>query len=149
MDFTGYGSAMRSHSPLMHGLIKLHSRLEGDLQKQKENLGHVRAVIKIVSPNFDVAKIKPKRTNKASPFFKRGEAFLLALDVLRDATEPMRPMEIAVAMLAKKGVTKPSAERSAGHAWNAIKNTVDRYDGKAVRSIGHAHARRWFDLELT
>lgn len=131
-----------SHSPLMYGLIKLHSRLEGDLQKQKENLGHVRAVIKIVSPDFDVASIKPKRTNQASPFFKRGEAFLLALDVLRKATEPMRPMEIAIAMLAKKGVSKPTAiERRA--AWNAIKNTVDHYDGKAVRSTGHAHARRW------
>ena len=131
-----------SHSPLMYGLIKLHSRLEGELQKQTENLGHVRAVIKIVSPDFDVASIKPKRTNKISPFFKRGEAFLLALDVLREATEPLRPMEIAIAILAKKGVAKPSvAERR--HAWNAIKNTVDRYDGKSVRSIGHAHARRW------
>ena len=49
------GSVM-SHSPLMYGLIKLHSRLEGDLQKQKESLGHVRAVIELVSPDFDVAQ---------------------------------------------------------------------------------------------
>ncbi len=75
----------------MYGLIKLHSRLEGDLQKQKENLGHVRSVIKIVSPDFDVSSIKPKRINKQNPHFKQGEAFLLALDVLRAATEPMRP----------------------------------------------------------
>lgn len=133
---------MSSHSPLMYGLIKLHSRLDGDLRQQKKNLGHVRAVIRIVSPDFDVASIKPKRTNKLSPFFKRGEAFLLALDVLREATEPMRPMEIAIAMLAKKGVLKPTAiERRA--AWNAIKNTMDGYSGKAVIAIGHAHARRW------
>jgi len=126
----------------MYGLIKLHSRLDADLQKQKKNLEHVRAVIKIVSPDFDVSSIKPKRTNQLSPFFKRGEAFLLALDVLREAIEPLRPMEIAVAMLAKKGVSKPTAmERRA--AWNAVKNTMDRYAGKAVRSIGHQHARRW------
>ncbi|MGC1777087.1 MAG: hypothetical protein WBB34_04020 [Xanthobacteraceae bacterium] len=126
----------------MYGLIKLHSRLEADLQKQKKNLGHVRAVIKIVSPDFDVSNIKPKRINKQSPHFKKGEAFLLALDVLRTTTEPMTGMEIAVAMLAKKGVSKPTTmERRA--AWNAIKNTMDRYAGKAVRSIGHAHARRW------
>jgi hypothetical protein len=105
-------------------------------------LAHVCAVIKIVSPDFDVASIKPKRTNQVSPFFKRGEAFLLALDVLREATEPMRPMEIAIAMLAKKGVLKPTAiERRA--AWNAVKNTMDGYSGKAVVSIGHPHARRW------
>lgn len=131
-----------SHSPLMYGLIKLHSRLEGDLKQQKKNLAHVRAVIGIVDPDFDVASIKPKRTNKLSPFFKRGEAFLLALDVLREATEPLRPMEIAIAMLAKKGVSKPTTiERRA--AWNAIKNTMDGYDGNVVTSIGYPRSRRW------
>jgi len=126
----------------MYGLIKLHSRLDADLQQQKKSLEHVRAVIKIVSPDFDVSSIKPKRTNQVSPFFKRGEAFLLALDVLREATEPMRPMEIAIAMLAKKDVLKPTViERRA--AWNGVKNTMDRYDGKAVFSIGRPKARRW------
>jgi hypothetical protein len=131
-----------SHSPLMYGLIKLHSRLEGDLQQQTKNLEHVRAVIKIVDPDFDVSSIKPKRTNKISPFFKRGEVFLLALDVLREATEPMRPMEIAIALLAKKGFTKPSAA-DRRNAWNAIKNTMDRYNGNVITSIGRRHARRW------
>ena len=131
-----------SHSPLMHGLIKLHSRLEGDLQKRTKELEHVRAVIKIVDPDFDVASIKPKRTNTVSSYFKQGEAFLLALDVLREATEPMRGMEIAAGMLAKKGVTRPSGTELR-NTWNAIKNTMDRYDGKAVRSIGRVHARRW------
>jgi hypothetical protein len=126
----------------MYGLIKLHSRLEADLQKQKENLGHVRAVIRIVSPDFDVDSIKPKRTNKQSPYFKKGEAFLLALDVLREATEPMEAMQIAVAMLAKKGVLRPTTiERRA--AWNGIKNTMARYNGKAVIAIGRPKARRW------
>jgi hypothetical protein len=131
-----------THSPLMYGLIKLHSRLDGDLREQKKNLAHVRAVIKIVSPDFDVSSIKPKRVNRQSPYFKKGEAFLLALDVLRRATEPMEAMQIAVAMLARKGVLKPTTiERRA--AWNGIKNTLDRYDGKAVISIGYPHARRW------
>jgi hypothetical protein len=84
-------------------------------------LAHVRAVIKIVSPDFDFYSIKPKRTSKRSPYFKQGEAFLLALDVLREATEPMPAMEIAIGMLAKKGVLKPTEiERKA--AWNGIKN---------------------------
>jgi hypothetical protein len=126
----------------MYGLIKLHSRLEGDLRKQKESLAHVRAVIAIVDPNFDVSSIKPIRTNKLNPFFKRGEAFLLALDVLREATEPLRPMEIAIAMLAKKGVSKPTAAQRRA-TWNAVKNTMDGYSGKAVISVGLPHARRW------
>jgi hypothetical protein len=131
-----------SPSPLMYGLIKLHSRLDGNLRQQRKNLAHVRAVIGIVDPDFDVSTIKPMRTNKLNPFFKRGEAFLLALDVLRVATEPMRPMEIAIAMLAKKGVPKPTADQRRA-AWNAVKNTMDGYNGRAVVSIGHPHARRW------
>ncbi len=131
-----------SHSPLMYGLIKLHSRLEGDLQKQKENLAHVRAVIKIVEPDFDIASIKPKRTNKPNPFFKRGEAFLVALDVLREAKEPLTLSQIAGAILAKKNVTKPTAQELR-IARNTIKNTLDFYNGKSVRSIGRIRARRW------
>jgi hypothetical protein len=131
-----------THSPLMYGLIKLHSRLDGNLRQQRKNLAHVRAVIGIVNPDFDVSTIKPMRTNKLNPFFKRGEAFLLALDVLRKATEPMRPMEIAIAMLAKKGVSKPTADQRRA-AWNAVKNTMDGYSGRAVVSVGHPHARRW------
>lgn len=131
-----------SHSPLMYGLINLHSRLEGDLKKQKENLTHVRAVIKIVEPDFDIASIKPKRTYKSNSVFKRGEAFLVAIDVLREAGEPLRPMAIAIGMLAKKGIQKPSvAERR--NAWNAIKNTMDFYDGRTVRAVGRVRARRW------
>jgi hypothetical protein len=111
-------------------------------RKQRENLAHVRAVIEIVEPGFDVSSIKPIRTNKLNPFFKRGEAFLLALDVLREAAEPMRPMEIAIAMLVKKGVSKPTADQRRA-AWNGVKNTMDGYSGKAVIAIGHPHARRW------
>lgn len=126
----------------MYGLIKLHSRLEGDLQKQNKNLEHVRAVIKIVEPDFDVASIKPKKAYKDNPWFKRGEAFLVALDVLREAGEPLRPTQIATAMLAKKGVLKPNAkERRA--AWNAVKNTMDFYDGRTVQSVGRVRTRRW------
>jgi hypothetical protein len=126
----------------MYGLIKLHSRLDGNLRQQRKNLAHVRAVIEIVSPGFDVTTIKPQRTNKPSQFFKRGEAFLLALDVLREATEPLRPMEIGIAMLAKKGIAKPSAAQRR-NAWNAVKNTMTAYNGRAVVSIGYPHARRW------
>lgn len=126
----------------MYGLIKLHSRLEGDLKKQKENLTHVRAVIRIIKPDFDIASIKPKRTNKPNPFFKRGEAWLFVLDILREASEPLRPMEIAIAMLAKKGVQNPSAAERR-NAWNIVKNSMDFHDGKIVRSIGRIRTRRW------
>jgi len=136
-----------SHSPLMYGLIKLHSRLEGDLQKQKKNLEHVRAVIKIVEPDFDIASIKPKKTYKENPWFRRGEAFLVVLDVLREAREPLTLNEIAKGILAKRGVVNPTGSELR-MARNTIKNTLDFYNGKTVKSVGRIRARRWSILSV-
>jgi hypothetical protein len=51
-------------------------------------------------------------------------------------------MEIAIAVLAKKGVSRPTAAQRRA-AWNAVKNTMDSYSGRAVISVGHPHTRRW------
>lgn len=130
------------HSPLMHGLIKLHSRLEGELRQNRKNLTHVRAVIKIVSPDFDIASVKPKRGHKPNTWFKRGTAFLVALDVLREAKEPLSMWEICRRMLAKRGVANPS-ERDIRIVANMIKNTLNRYNRKSVKSNEAKRNRLW------
>jgi hypothetical protein len=135
------GSAM-PHSPLMYGLIKLHSRLEGELRRNRKNLAHVRAVIEIISPDFDIASIRPKRQHTRNDWFKRGTGFLVALEVLREAKEPLSMWEICRRMLAKRGVTNPK-ERDLRVVANLIKNTLDRYNGKAVQSHGVKRFRRW------
>ncbi|HEV3145717.1 MAG TPA: hypothetical protein VGZ47_17645, partial [Gemmataceae bacterium] len=45
-------------------------------------------------------------------------------------------------MLAKRGIHDPS-ERDIRIAANMIKNTLDRYDGKAVKSNGANRNRLW------
>jgi len=126
----------------MYGLIKLHSRMEGELRRNRKNLAHVRAVIKIVSPDFDISSVRPKRHHTPNAWFKRGTGFLVALDVLREAKEPLSMWELCRRMLAKRGVTDPK-ERDLRIVANLIKNTLDRYDGKAVRSHGIKRFRRW------
>ena len=92
------------HSPLMYGLIKLHRHLEGRLALDASNaakLIHVRALIEIVSPGFDVMRIRPKKPYVSNTWFKCGEAFLIALDVLREAGKPFTQTEIVMGILAK------------------------------------------------
>ena len=55
-----------SHSPLMYGLIKLHSRLDGNLRQQRKNLAHVRAVIEIVDPGNTASNITRRRYRAVS-----------------------------------------------------------------------------------
>jgi hypothetical protein len=129
----------------MYGLIKLHRHLEGRLSLDISNavkLAHVRAVIEIVSPGFDVSSIRPKKPYAANAWFKRGEVFLIALDVLREAEKPLRLVEISVRMLAKRGINNPT-EPQRRMVINAIKNTLYRYKGKAVIRLGIAKPYRW------
>lgn len=131
-----------THSPLMHGLIKLHRRLEGELQRHKKNVAHVRAVIEIVSPGFDVSSIRPKKPYKSNPWFDRGEIFPAALAVLREAEAPLSQTEIVKRMLAKRGVGSPT-KPDLRDMRNAIHATLPRYEGKAIKSTGKREARRW------
>ena len=131
-----------THSPLMYGLIKLHRKLEGEIRRSKKNVAHVRAVIEIVSPGFDVSTIRPKKQYKHNPWFQRGEIFLEALAVLREAETPISQTEIVRQMLTKRGVTNPT-QADLRDMRNAIHATLPRYEGKAIKSTGKRDARRW------
>jgi hypothetical protein len=65
---------------------------------------HVEAVIKMLDPGYNLARIAIKRRT-ANPWFKRGTLYRKALDVLRTATEPMTATDIAQAVLAANKVT--------------------------------------------
>lgn len=131
-----------THSPLMYGLIKLHRQIEGEVKKGRANLTHVRAVIKIVSPGFDVSTIRAKKPYRANPWFQRGEVFREALAVLREAETPLSQTEIIRRMLAKRGVPEPS-QGALRDMRNAIHVTLKRYEGSAVKSTGKREFRRW------
>ncbi len=131
-----------THSPLMYGLIELHRRLDGEVRKGRENLAHVRAVIEIVSPGFDVSTIRPVKAYKENPWFQRGEVILEALSVLREAHMPLSQTEIVKRMLAKRGVTDPTSA-DLRNMRNALHATLPRYEGKAVKSTGERQMRRW------
>ena len=134
-----------THSPLMYGLIKLHRQLDGELKRTKKNVAHVRAVIEIVSPGFDRSTIRPKKPYKPNPWFHRGEIFLAALGVLREAETPLSQTEIVKRMLAKRGVASPTPA-DLKDMRNAVHVTLGRYDGKAIKSTGKREARRWSAL---
>ena len=68
--------------------------------------------------------------------------FLIALDILSNAKEPLSLREIGRRMLAERGVTRPK-EDDIRLVADLIKNTLDRYDGKAVQSYGFKRHRRW------
>jgi hypothetical protein len=126
----------------MYGLIKLHRQLDGEMRKSKRNLAHVRAVIEIIAPGFDLSTIRPTKPYRPNQWFDRGTVFLAALSALREAERPLSLTEIAKRMLAKRGVASPTTDQLKDMR-NAIGGTLRRYEGKVVRATGKREARRW------
>ena len=113
----------------------LHSA-HGDRVKLMADLAHLAAVIRMFRPGEDVEAIRPIR-----PSVDRGATFRrqwsrLALDVLREAKEPLATREIAKRVAAREGNTDPLAMVSIEcslHATLPKRDCVVRVEGSPKR----------------
>jgi hypothetical protein len=140
---------MEPNHPVLSSLIKLHADLGGQIlanrkqgAKLAEDMKHVEAVIKMLSPGFNTRAISAKRRFKGNPWFKRGTLFRAALDALRESGKPMTVREIIEAMLAAKGVSDapPKAVRD---LQGGVMASLRNYEGKAVATVGEGMPARW------
>src|SRR3982075_3477803 len=86
----------------VYTLSQLHAELAGKFLENsrqgvrlKTAMMQVEAVLQMLQPGFSVAASAAKRRNKSNPWFKRGTLFRSPVDVLRRASSPMMPREIA------------------------------------------------------
>lgn len=135
--------------PAIAYLIRLHADIGGRIlanKKQGETLAEqakaVEAVIKMFDPDFNARKIAARRRNTGNPWFKRGTLFRAVLDTLRGATGPMTVREIALAVLASKGVQEPQA-KAVKSLEGGIRASLDNHAGKTVERAGEAVPARW------
>jgi hypothetical protein len=96
-------------------LTQLHAELAGKLsvnlretKRLRLAIFQVEAVMKMLSPDFNIRLIAPKRRNVGNPWFKRGTLARAVIDALRRWPAPMTTREITDALLAGK---KPEATR--------------------------------------
>lgn len=134
--------------PLVTTLVRLHAKIGGEIFENKKraeklatDMKHVEAVIRMLSPDFKIASIAVRRRYKGNPWFKRGTLLRLALDALRAGTAPMTSKEVALAMLASKGVL-PSAKEANGLA-AAIQTAFRKHEGKSVEVTDAGLPTRW------
>jgi hypothetical protein len=102
---------------------------------------HVEAVIKMLDPGYNLARITVKR-RKPNKWFKRGTLYRRALDVLRVATEPMTTAELGAAVLAAHGVEDATKEEAQTVALG-IQHSLKNHDGRGVERVGEASPARW------
>jgi hypothetical protein len=128
-------------------LQQLHAELAGKILDNKaegerlaEAMKHVEAVIKLLDPSYNVARIAVRR-RKPNQWFKRGTIFRAVLEVLRDAEAPISTDEIATVLLRSKGVQEPTREQRL-EIEGAIASSLAGNNGKSVRYEGD-RPRRW------
>ena len=125
----------------LYTLSQLHSELAGKLsanlretKRLRLAIFQVEAVMKLLSPEFNIRLIAPKRRNVGNPWFKRGTLARTVIDTLRRSAVPMTTREISDALLTGK---KPEATRHQAMVLQAaILAALRRRDGSAVVGDG-------------
>ena len=87
---------MEPNHPTLSALLRLHAEIGGKIKDNKlaavrlaTDMKHVEAVIRMLSPGYDVRRIAVRRRRQGNPWFKRGECFRHALEVLGVAEKPL------------------------------------------------------------
>lgn len=139
---------MEPNHPVLSALIHKHAELGGLIlanRKQAMRLAaemkQLEAVIRMFAPSYNVRGIAAKRRNVGNPWFKRGTLFRSAVDVMREAAEPLAAREIAERLIAAKGATATNVQRAKLQA--GILASLRDYEGKAVEVVGESYPSRW------
>jgi hypothetical protein len=121
-------------------LEQLHAELGGKILDNKKEaarltqaMKHVEAVLKMIEPGYDVRPIAVRR-RKPNPWFKRGTVFRRG--------RPLTVREIALAMLAAKGITDASP-KAVRDLFGAVQSSLRNHKGGAVVEDATAHPSRW------
>lgn len=140
--------APMKQTPALYALERLHAELGGKILENRneakrlaQDMRHVEHVIKLLEPRFDVRRIAVRRRNRQNPWFKRGDMFRHAIDVLRRATEPMTAREITEALLRSRGVEPDT--KAVRSLFGGIQASLRNHDGVTVERIGESMPARW------
>jgi hypothetical protein len=123
-------------------LTRKRAELAGEIEaalvkvtRMRAELVHLDAVIRLLDPAAEPEAIRPKiPRNNGCDWFGRGELARMAFDALRDAPEPLAAMDIARAVLAKKGM-EPGDVVALRRVKNMVDATLRRREGGLVKRI--------------
>lgn len=113
------------------GLVAKRAEIAGQIEVTRETLrelivalDHIDAAIRLFDPDYDIAAIRAK-PNHPAQVARRGDSIRLILDLLRQATGPMTTKQIALQVMAARGLNTTDA---------ALVLTMTRRIGASLRS---------------
>jgi hypothetical protein len=107
MTETHVVSALRTKRAEVSGYIR---ELENKLKRQRANLVHIDATIRVFAPDLKPESIRPKRLYRRTGYFARNELYRRCLNALREANAaPLAASVIVKGAMADKGLNMEDA----------------------------------------
>ena len=115
--------------------------LRQKIRELKSVVGAAQTLLGHVHPNWKEDSIKPTRVHAWKAPFKSGEQSQLALTILRQSADWLRPREVAKIML-QQASHDPDDVDMLHRVSNSVGNYFKKYEGKLVESRG-SYAKEW------
>jgi hypothetical protein len=93
-------SALVSKRGELHGQIDYH---QNEIKKIKIDMESMDRAIKVFDPDYDLRKIKSRKTNGKNNFFEPREGNTLLLDVFRETARPISTGDLLDEVILRKG----------------------------------------------
>jgi len=99
-----------AESHVMSALVTKRGELSGqidyhqsEIKKIKSDMASMDAAIKVFNPDYDLSKIKKRKTNGKNSFFEPREGNTLLMDIFREARAPLSTGGVLDEVISRKG----------------------------------------------
>jgi hypothetical protein len=125
-------SALKAKRAELAGEI---SAAEKHIAQQRADLVHLDATLRLFDSRAEPATIAPKRPYRRREWFKNGELPRLVLSTLRSGPEPMSASELAVTVMAGKGLDARDAATLEAIS-GSVRGYLRRHRDTVVERVG-------------
>lgn len=99
-----------AESHVMSALVTKRGELSGqidyhqnEIKKIKADMASMDAAIKVFDPDYDLSKIKKRKTNGKNSFFEPREGNTLLMDIFREVARPISTGDLIDEVIQRKG----------------------------------------------
>jgi ribosomal protein L29 len=115
-------------------------QLEQQLARERTNLAHLDATMRLFDPDSRPKDIRPRQRRTHNAWFRHGECLRLIYDELREATQPVTTRELAVRIMRVKAIPaaddprRELVQKTLLASLNRAKETIARIETAGVVS---------------
>jgi uncharacterized coiled-coil protein SlyX len=114
------------------------AELERQVDRQRADLGHVDATIRLFDPSIEDEPSRSTTPRAHNNWFRPGECRRRIYDVLREATEPMTTRDVVAGVMKAKGLpgedarTRELVHKTVLCSLNRARDTIERSEAAGV-----------------